>query len=76
MELDFPTRTLREGLVDLLVPDVERRPGPGTRTALPFYNPGMRVARDLSVLLASRTVGIGGRILDGLAATGALGLRI
>ena len=62
--------------MDLLVPDVERRPGPGTRTALPFYNPGMRVARDLSVLLASRTVGIGGRILDGLAATGALGLRI
>ena len=62
--------------MDLIVPDVERRPGPGTRTALPFYNPGMQVARDLSVLLAGRTAGTGGSVLDGLAATGALGLRV
>jgi tRNA (guanine26-N2/guanine27-N2)-dimethyltransferase len=76
VDLDFPTRIVREGLVDLLVPDVERRPGPGTRTALPFYNPGMATARDLSVLLAGRLVPRGGRVLDGLAAAGALGLRI
>jgi len=62
--------------VDLLVPDIERRPGPGTRSALPFYNPGMTVARDLSVLVAGRLVPRGGRVLDGLAATGALGVRI
>ncbi len=76
MDLDFPTRIIREGLVDLLVPDVERRPGPGTRSVLPFYNPGMATARDLSVLLAGRLVPRGGRVLDGLAAAGALGLRI
>ncbi len=76
MDLDFPTRSVREGLVDLLVPDVERRPGPGTRSPLPFYNPGMAAARALSVLLAGRLVPRGGRVLDGLAATGALGLRI
>ena len=62
--------------MDLLVPDIERRPGPGTRSALPFYNPGMTAARDLSVLLAGRLVPRGGRVLDGLAATGALGVRI
>ena len=62
--------------MDLLVPDVERRPGPGTRSALPFYNPAMAVARDLSVLVA-RTLAAGHpRVLDGLAAAGALGLRI
>jgi len=76
VESDFPTRSVREGDVDLLVPDVERRPGPGTRSPLPFYNPAMAVARDISVLvvraLASRPL----RVLDGLAAAGALGLRI
>lgn len=75
-DLDFPTRTVREGLVDLYVPDVEVRRGPGTRTSLPFYNPSMAVARDLAVLLACRLLPRGGRVLDGLAATGALGLRI
>jgi tRNA (guanine26-N2/guanine27-N2)-dimethyltransferase len=76
VDLDFPTRIVREGLVDILVPDVERRPGPGTRSALPFYNPGMIPARDLTALLAGRLIPKGGRALDGLAAAGALGLRI
>jgi len=76
VDIDFPTRTVREGLVDLLVPDVERRPGPGTRTGLPFYNPAMAVARDISVLLARGPATRRGRVLDGLAAAGALGLRI
>src|SRR2546427_13029554 len=76
MEFDFPTRSVHEGEVDLLVPDVERRAGPGTRSALPFYNPAMAVARDLSVIVA-RTLAAGHpRVLDGLAAAGALGLRI
>src|SRR3989442_2421734 len=76
MEFDFPVRSVREGLVDLLVPDVERRAGPGTRSPLPFFNPGMAVGRDLSVLVASRLLPRGGRVLDGLTATGALGLRM
>lgn len=73
---DFPTKRVLEGRVDLLVPDVERRPGPGVRSALPFYNPGMAVARDISVLLAGRLLHGDGAVLDGLAAAGALGLRI
>ena len=76
MDLDFQTRTVREGLVDLLVPDIDPRPGPGTRSGLPFYNPSMTVARDISVLLAASSAPPGGRVLDGLAAAGALGLRI
>ncbi len=76
MDPGYPTRTVTEGRVELLVPDVERRPGPGTRSALPFYNPAMAVARDVSVLLAGRLLPRGGTVLDGLAATGALGLRI
>ncbi len=76
MDPGFPTRTVTEGGVDLLVPDVQRRPGPGTRSALPFYNPAMAVARDVSVLLARRLLPHGGTVLDGLAAAGALGLRI
>jgi len=75
-DLDFPTRTVREGGVDLYVPDVEVRRGPGTRSSLPFYNPAMAVARDVSVLLAHALLPRGGRVLDGLAATGALGLRV
>src|SRR3972149_4888886 len=52
MALGFPTRRVREGLVELLVPDVPQGPGPGTRSALPFYNPAMAVARDVSVVVA------------------------
>jgi len=76
VEIDYPTRQIREGLVDFLVPDIPRRPGPGSRSMLPFYNPAMAVARDVSVLLAERTAPRGAAVLDGLAAAGALGLRI
>ncbi len=76
MDLGFPTRSIAEGRVDLLVPDIERRAGPGTRSHLPFYNPAMAVGRDISVLLARRLLPRGGTVLDGLAAAGALGLRV
>src|SRR3989304_3077805 len=69
-EIDYPTRQVREGLVDFLVPDIPRRPGPGSRSMLPFYNPAMAVARDVSVLLAERTAPRGAAGLDGLAAAG------
>jgi tRNA (guanine26-N2/guanine27-N2)-dimethyltransferase len=76
VDLGFPTRRITEGRVDLLVPDIERRAGPGTRSRLPFYNPAMAVGRDVSVLLARRLLPRGGTVLDGLAAAGALGLRV
>ncbi len=60
----------------LLVPDVPSPRGPGSRSGLPFYNPTMEIARDVSVLLG-QLVGLrGASVLDGLAATGVLGLRI
>ncbi len=76
MDLGFPTRRVREGRVEFLVPDVPQGPGPGTRSALPFYNPAMAVGRDVSVLVAGRLLPRGGTVLDGLAGTGALGVRI
>ena len=76
MEIDYPTREVREGLVTLLVPDVPSPRGPGSRSALPFYNPTMEIARDVSVLLVQLVGRRGASVLDGLAATGVLGLRI
>lgn len=68
-------REVREGRASLLVPDVPHGRGPGTRTALPFYNPSMSVARDLTVLALAASLPEGATVLDGLAATGVLGIR-
>ncbi len=51
MEFPFPTMEVAEGAARLLVPDVPRRKGPGTKGPWPFYNPTMLVNRDLSVLV-------------------------
>ena len=75
MSVDFPTREVREGRAELVVPDVPVLGGPGRRSSLPFYNPHMRVNRDLTVLLWSATLPRGAKVLDGLAATGVLGIR-
>ena len=72
----YPTREVREGRASLLVPDVVRLKGPGRRTALPFYNPSMAVCRDVTVLVLSSWLPKGAAVLDGLAATGVLGVRI
>ena len=72
---DFPTREVREGRASLLVPDVPVLGGPGRRTALPFYNPAMVVNRDLTVSVLSAWLPRGATVLDGLAGTGALGIR-
>lgn len=67
---------VREGTTDLLVPEDFSKKGPGTRTGEVFYNRQMEFGRDLSVMFG-RTVFIEGQaILDGLAATGARGLRL
>ena len=73
---DFPTKEVREGRASLLVPDVPRLRGPGRRTALPFYNPSMAVSRDVTALVLSAWLPSGATILDGLAGTGVLGIRI
>jgi len=68
--------TVREGVTDLLVPEGFSRRGPGTRTGEVFYNRQMEFGRDISVIFGREVFRDGQRILDGLAATGARGLRM
>ncbi len=67
---------VREGITDLLVPEGYSKHGPGTRTGEVFYNRQMEFGRDISVILGRELFREGQRILDGLAATGARGLRM
>ena len=76
MEFPFPTAAVSEGAANLLVPDVPRRKGPGTAGPWPFYNPTMAVNRDLSAIVLAKWPRPVGSILDGLAATGAWGIRM
>ncbi len=76
MDFPFSLKEVVEGRARLLVPDVPRRKGPGKKGPHPFYNPSMTVNRDLSaVVLAKWPVKLK-RVLDGLAATGAWGIRM
>ena len=68
--------TVREGVTDLLVPEGFSKQGPGTRTGEVFYNKQMEFGRDVSVMLGRVVLREGQRILDGLAASGARGLRM
>lgn len=68
--------TVREGTTELLVPDSFNRKGPGSRTGEVFYNRQMEFGRDLSVMVGRAMFQEGQKILDGLAATGARGLRL
>ncbi len=67
---------VREGVTDLLVPDNFNKKGPGARTGDVFYNKQMEFGRDISVMLGRAVFSEGQKILDGLAATGARGLRL
>ncbi len=67
---------VREGVTDLLVPDSFCRKGPGTKSGDVFYNRQMEFGRDVSVAFGRETFREGQKILDGLAATGARGLRL
>ncbi len=76
MDFPFPLKEVVEGRARLLVPDVPRRKGPGAKGPYPFYNPTMAVNRDLSAVALAKWPGKPTRILDGLAATGAWGIRM
>lgn len=67
---------VREGTTDLLVPVGHSKKGPGTKTGEIFYNSQMEFARDVSVMFGRVALKEGQAILDGLAATGARGLRL
>ncbi len=76
MDFSFPTTEVTEGLARLLVPDVSRRKGPGAKGPWPFYNPTMAVNRDLSAIVLAKWPTPLHLVLDGLAATGAWGIRM
>lgn len=65
-----------EGTTELLVPEEFCRKGPGTRTGEVFYNRQMEFGRDVSVMFGRAVFKEGDKILDGLAASGARGLRL
>src|SRR4030042_1630965 len=67
---------VREGTPDLRVPEGHSKKGPGTKTGEIFYNRQMEFGRDVSVMFGRVAFKEGQAILDGLAATGARGLRL
>lgn len=73
-------QTVVEGSTRLLVPTKNTGTGPGAKSKeAPFYNPGMAVNRDLSVLLVAAEAlrkGRGIDVADVLAGTGARSLRL
>ena len=76
MDLPFPVQEVNEGAARLQVPAVPRRKGPGTAGPWPFYNPTMRVNRDLSAVVLAKWPRPLRSALDGLAACGAWGIRM
>ena len=76
MDLPFPVQEVNEGAARLQVPEVPRRKGPGTAGPWPFYNPTMRVNRDLSAVVLAKWPRPLRSALDGLAACGAWGIRM
>jgi tRNA (guanine26-N2/guanine27-N2)-dimethyltransferase len=80
---DAPEGPIQEGPTRLLAPsnNVGRSPrAPGTKEkGQPFYNPGMALNRDLSVLLVEAHAAAVGReldVCDALAGTGARAVRL
>ena len=70
---------IREGSTDLFVPKqaMAHSKGPGTSKIGVFFNPVMEFSRDVSILvLRGSTLRKRAKMLDGLAGTGARGVRI
>ena len=67
---------VREGTTELLVPESFNKKGPGSHTGAVFYNKQMEFSRDVSVAFGRVVFKEGSKILDGLAASGARGLRL
>src|SRR2546428_3079212 len=76
VEFPFPVVAVAEGAATPLAPHLPRRKGPGAAGPWPFYNPTMGVNRDLSAIVLSKWPRPLGALLDGLAATGAWGIRM
>ncbi len=67
-----------EGTTRLLVPKSTHVKGPKAKEGLPFYNPAMRLARDLSVLVLGGFISQGSgkaSVCDAMSSLGARGIR-
>jgi tRNA (guanine26-N2/guanine27-N2)-dimethyltransferase len=75
-----PTDLVKEGTTELLVhKNKTSSKGPSNREQTPFYNPSMELNRDISILVNQWFVNRSNKhvsILDGLAASGARGIRL
>ena len=67
---------VREGDTRLLVPVDHESNGPSTARMPVFYNPKMEFSRDMSVFVLGKLLRDGQSLLDGLAASGARGIRV
>ncbi len=67
---------VQEGLARILVPEVHGVRGPGKLDGRPFYNEAMAFPRHVSVLVVGAVSSGIHRVLDGLASTGVLGIRL
>lgn len=70
-------KRVREGAVSLSVPAgaTSSSRGPARADTPVFYNPAMKLARDVSVRVLRAAGGTHWKVLDGLSGTGARGLR-
>ncbi|MGM0404604.1 MAG: hypothetical protein ACQEQM_00490 [Thermoplasmatota archaeon] len=67
---------IREGKTDLLVPEHENKLGPKSSRTKVFYNPSMEINRDICISFLKALCDGNERILDGMAASGARGIRV
>ncbi len=67
---------IREGKTDLLVPEHEKKLGPKSSRTKVFYNPSMEINRDICISFLKALCEGNERIIDGMAASGARGVRI
>jgi len=67
---------VQEGRTLLIVPADNYSSGPASSEMPVFYNPRMEFSRDMSVAVLGNLLSNGASFLDGLAATGAMGIRI
>jgi tRNA (guanine26-N2/guanine27-N2)-dimethyltransferase len=67
---------IREGRTQLLVPAEHESNGPSSSDMPVFYNPAMEFSRDMSVVVLGKLLSGGQSMLDGLAASGARGIRV
>jgi tRNA (guanine26-N2/guanine27-N2)-dimethyltransferase len=75
----FPLVEVTEGTTTFHVPKSEHAKGPKAKEGVPFYNPAMRLARDVSVLVARAEAAARKEpmtVCDAMASLGARGLRL